>query len=119
MTASSIRFPLNVDAIAARAEAAPSGCWEAFPDSLWIPWSDAADDEHDGEWWRSGRWLAIRDEGWHAGSENPGPELLTFLAGARDDVLALTAEVRRQRAELERLRAALAAGQGQSLERAA
>jgi len=120
VTDSIIRFPLNVDAIAARAEAAPGGCWEAFPDTLWIPWSAGADDETDGHWSSSGRWLAVREHGWHTGSEDPPPELWAFLASARDDVLALAAEVRRQRAELERLRAAAAAtGQGQFLERAA
>jgi hypothetical protein len=118
MTGTVIWFPLDVDAIAARAEAAPGGCWEAWPDSLWIPWSADTDDEHEpGETRHSGRVLAVREFGWHTGSEDPGPELWEFLASARDDVLSLTAEIRRQRAELERLRAAPAAGQG--LERAA
>lgn len=96
-----LRFPLDVDAIAARAQAAPAGCWEAFPDTLWIPWHAPADDEHDpGEYWCSGRILGIREGGWHAGSEDPGPELWEFLAAARDDVLALAAEVRRLRTAL-------------------
>jgi hypothetical protein len=98
MTDNIIRFPLNVDAIAARAEAAPGGCWEAFPDTLWIPWSADADDESDGHWSCSGRWLAVREGGWHTGSEDPPPELWAFLAAARDDVLSLAAEVRRLRA---------------------
>ena len=101
MTASIIRFPLDVDTIAARAEAAPGGCWEAWPDSLWIPWSADTDDEHEpGEYWRSGRVLAVREFGWHTGSEDPGPELWEFLASARDDVLSLAGEVRRLRADL-------------------
>jgi hypothetical protein len=100
MTDSIIRFPLNVDAIAARAEAAPGGCWEAFPDTLWIPWSAGADDGTDGHWSSSGRWLAVREHGWHTGSEDPPPELWAFLAAARDDVLSLAAEVRRLRAAL-------------------
>jgi len=93
-----IRFPLDVDAIAARAEAAPAGRWEAFPDTLWIPWSTDTDDETDGHWSCSGRWLAVREGGWHTGSEDPPPELWAFLAAARDDVLSLAAEVRRLRA---------------------
>jgi hypothetical protein len=97
MTGRIIRFPLDVDAIAARAEAAPGGGWEAFPDTLWIPWSASTDDEPDGQFW-SGRWLAVREGGWHTGSEDPPPELWAFLAAARDDVLSLAAEVRRLRA---------------------
>lgn len=101
MTARLIVFPLDVDAIAARAEAAPSGQWEAFPDTLWIPWSADTDDDHDpGDYWRSGRVLAVREFGWHTGSPDPGPELWEFLARARDDVLSLAAEVRRLRAAL-------------------
>jgi hypothetical protein len=94
-----IGFPLDVDAIAARAEAAPGGKWEAFTDALWIPWSASTDDETDGHWCSSGRWLAVREGGWHAGSEDPPPELWAFLAAARGDVLALAAEVRRLRAQ--------------------
>jgi hypothetical protein len=94
-------FPLDVDAIAARAEAAPAGNWEAFPDALWIPWHAAADDDYDpASHWCSGRVLAVREGGWHAGSEDPGPELWAFLESARDDVLSLAAEVRRLRAAL-------------------
>lgn len=105
MTARIIAFPLDVDAIAARAEAAPAGNWEAFPDTVWIPWSADGDDEHDGEYWRSGRVLGIREFGWHTGSEDPAGELWEFLATARDDVLSLAAEVRRLRAELADARA--------------
>ena len=94
------RFPLDVNAIAARAEAAPGGCWEAFPDSLWIPWRASGDDDADGDWSCSGRWLAVREGGWHASSEDPPPELWTFLAAARDDVLSLAAEVCRLSAAL-------------------
>jgi hypothetical protein len=95
-----LSFPLDVDAIARRAEAAPAGCWEAFPDSLWIPWHADGDDETDGHWSSSGRWIALQEHGWHTGSEDPGSELWAFLAAARDDVLTLAAEVRRLRAEL-------------------
>lgn len=91
---------IDVDAITARAEAAPGGGWEAFPDKLWIPWSAGTDDETDGEWWCSGRWIAVQEHGWHTGSDNPPPGLWTFLACARGDVLALAAEVRRLRAAL-------------------
>jgi hypothetical protein len=100
MADSVLLFPLNVDAIADRAEAAPGGRWEAFADSLWISWHAGTDDEHAGEWWRSGRWVAVWEEGWHTGSEDPGPELWEFLVAARDDVLSLVAEVRRLRAAL-------------------
>ena len=95
-----IRFPLDVDAIAARAEAAPGGRWEACPDTLWIPWSATDDDDTTGEPWCSGRWVAVQEHGWHAGSDDPGPELWTFLAAAREDVLSLAAEVRRLRTAL-------------------
>jgi hypothetical protein len=100
MTARIIFFPLDVDAIAARAEAAPGGNWEAFTDSLWLPWHAGTDDETDGHWSTSGRWLTVREGIWHAGSEDPPPELWAFLAAARDDVLTLAAEVRRLRAAL-------------------
>jgi hypothetical protein len=104
MTDRIIRFPLDVDAIAARAEAAPGGPWAAFTDSLWIPWTADTDDEYEpGDWCGSGRWLAVREMGWHTGSEDPPPELWEFLAAARDDVLALAAEVRRLRGERDRL----------------
>jgi hypothetical protein len=98
---------LDVDAIAARAEAAPGGQWEAFTDSLRIPWSvpydpdDVAhtDDADPGAYpWLSGRWLAVREGHWHTGSPDPGPELWEFLAAARGDVLELVAEIRRLRA---------------------
>jgi hypothetical protein len=91
--------PLDVDAIAARAQAAPGGSWEAGVDMLWIPWSAAGDDETDGHWSCSGRWIAVREGYWHTGSPDPGPELWAFLATARGDVLALAGEVRRLRAE--------------------
>jgi hypothetical protein len=105
------RFPIDVDAIAARAEAAPGGCWVAFPDSLWIPWAATTDDESYGTW-DAGRYLAIPENEWHTGSDNPPPDLWAFLATARDDVLSLAAEVRR-------LRAALATARAQAPERAA
>jgi hypothetical protein len=93
-------LPLNVDAIAARAEAAPGGCWEAFTDRLWIPFHADGDSEYEpGDWCESGRWIGIREQPWHTGSEDPSPELWAFLAAARDDVLALAAEVRRLRGQ--------------------
>jgi hypothetical protein len=98
------RIPLNIDAIAGRALAAPGGQWEAFTDMLWIPWFAGTDDEFTdddtGSRFNCGRWLAVREGGWHTGSEDPPPGLWAFLATARDDVLALTAEVRRLRAAL-------------------
>jgi hypothetical protein len=90
---------LDVDAIAARAQAAPGGSWETGPDMLWIPWSADGDDETDGHWSCSGRWIGVREGYWHTGSPDPGPELWAFLAAARSDVLALAGEVRRLRAE--------------------
>jgi len=99
-------FPLDVEAIAARAQAAPAGEWMACPDMLWIPYSGAADDETDGHWSCSGRWIAIQEGIWHNGSPGPGAELWEFLAAARDDVLSLAAEVRRLRGELCEARAA-------------
>jgi hypothetical protein len=111
-----IRVPVDVDAITIRAQAAPGGQWAAFPDSLWLPFSTDADDEQFGTW-DHGRYITITDNAWHSGSADPGPEFWEFLASARDDILALAAEVRRQRAEVQRLHAVLAAAQ--SLGRAA
>lgn len=91
------RIPPDVDAIAARAGAAPGGHWEASADSLWIPWFASTDDEPGGMWC-SGRWLAVQEGGWHTGSDDPPPALWEFLAAARDDVLSLVEEVRRLRA---------------------
>jgi hypothetical protein len=102
-----VRVPLDVEAIAARAEAAPGGYWVAFSDSVWIPWE--ADDDLDPEAaWDHGRYVAIQDDGWH-GTAEPPEQLWAFLANARDDVLSLAAEVRR-------LNAALAATPAQALE---
>lgn len=99
------RFPLDLDTITARAEAAPAGPWAAGPDSLWIPWTADGDDEYEpGDWCGSGRWVGVREMGWHTGSEDPPPELWEFLAHSRDDVLALAAEVRRLRAARGRAR---------------
>ena len=104
MTDRILRVPLDVDAIAARAEAAPGGQWDSTSDLLWIPFHDLDhDDEFEpGDMCGSGRWIGIQEQWWHAGtgSEDPGAELWTFLAAARDDVLALAAEVRRLRAQL-------------------
>jgi len=91
--------PPDVEAIAARALAAPGGTWEAFTDHLHIPWSASTDDEPSGTW-DAGRYLAVQEHYWHTGSEDPPPELWAFLAAARTDVLALVAEVRRLRAAL-------------------
>jgi hypothetical protein len=93
-----VRVPLDVDAITARAEAAPGGPWLAFSDSLWIPWhadTDAAPRSP----WDHGRYIAVRDGDWHGDEDSPA-ELWTFLADARDDVLSLAAEVRRLRTAL-------------------
>jgi hypothetical protein len=103
MTDRIIRFPLDIDAIAARAQAAPGGRWEAFTDRLWIDWRHPGDDEYEpGDWCESGRWIGIHEQPWHTGtgSDNPPPELWDFLAAARADVLALAAEVQRLRARL-------------------
>jgi hypothetical protein len=89
----------DVDAIAARAEAAPGGGWVAFTDQLWIPWS-APDDDPPAGAWDTGRYLRVEKGDWHAGSDDPPPALWEFLASARADVLTLTAEVRRLRAAL-------------------
>jgi hypothetical protein len=91
-----LRVPLDVDAIAARAEAAPGGYWVVVGDSVFIPWG-ADDDAPQASAWDHGRYLAVQDNGWH-GTEEPPAELWAFLAAARDDVLSLAAEVRRQRA---------------------
>ena len=89
--------PLDVDAITARAEAAPGGYWLAFPDSMWIPW-DADDDTPPVSPWDHGRYIAIQENHWHGDAAEPPEELWAFLAAARDDVLSLAAEVRRLRA---------------------
>lgn len=101
------RAPIDLDAITARAEAAPAGHWEAGTDCLQVPWCVPYDpddfahtDDDTGDPWRRGRWLAVREGDWHTGSPDPGPELWGFLAAARGDVLALAAEVRRLRAAL-------------------
>lgn len=94
------RTPLDVDAITARAEAAPGGEWVALTDSLWLrEWTTAADDQPYGEY-GTGRYITVTEHDWHTGSADPGPELWAFLAHARPDVLALGAEVRRLRAAL-------------------
>lgn len=92
----------DIDAIAARAAAAPAGHWVAGVDCLQVPWRVPHDpdnwtrtDDDTGDPLRSGRWLAVQEGYWHAGSPDPGPELWEFLARARDDVLELVAEVRR------------------------
>lgn len=94
-----IRIPIDVEAIAGRAEAAPAGAWAAFPDGLWIPWTADGDDEPGCDTWTYGRWITVQGQSWHTGSPDPGPELWAFLAAARDDVLQLAAEIRRLRAQ--------------------
>lgn len=88
----------RVDEIEARAAAAPGGCWIPFADKLRIPWS-AHDDEEPVSAWCSGRYLVIEENDWHGAGEPP-ESLWQFLAHAREDVLALAAEVRRLRAGL-------------------
>jgi hypothetical protein len=91
--------PLDVEAIAARAAAAPGGGWIPFPDSVWIPW-DTDDDTPPVSPWDHGRYIAIQENDWH-GTGEPPAELWAFLASARDDVLTLAAEVRRLNAALD------------------
>lgn len=92
------RIPIDVEAIAGRAEAAPGGAWAAFPDGIWIPWTADGDDEPGTDTWTYGRWVTVQGQSWHTGSPDPGTELWDFLAAARDDVLQLAAEIRRLRA---------------------
>ena len=87
----------GIEAITARAAAAPGGYWADLGDCIWIPWS-ATDDAESASVWDHGRYIAVQDNPWH-GTEPPG-ELWRFLAAARDDVLTLAAEVRRLRAAL-------------------
>jgi len=89
---------LDVDAIAARAAATPGGYWVAFTDSMWIPWHAHDDDERTGPW-DTGRYISVQDGDWH-GTGQPPAALWQFLAAARDDVLALVAEVGRLRSAL-------------------
>ncbi len=86
----------DVEAIAARAAAAPDGYWVAMPDGIWIPWA-APDDTDPASAWDHGRYIGICDGDWH-GTTEPPAALWAFLAAARDDVLTLAAEVRRLRA---------------------
>jgi hypothetical protein len=95
-----VRVPLDLEGIAGRAEAAPGGEWDSFPDGIWIPWTACGDDEPRGPM-TYGRWITVQEQDWHIGSEHPPTELWQFLARSRDDVLALVAEVRRLRAARE------------------
>ena len=88
----------EVDAIAARAAAAPGGYWADLGGCIWIPWS-ALDDAEPLSTWDHGRYIAVQDNPWQGSTEPPG-ELWEFLAAARDDVLTLAAEVRRLRTAL-------------------
>jgi hypothetical protein len=93
--------PLDIDTIETRALAVPDGNYEVFPDSVWIPWSDVdRDDEHDGQWWDSGRYIKIDSQPWHAYGSSDPDEIWPFIAQARPDILALVREVRRLRGEL-------------------
>jgi hypothetical protein len=89
---------LDVDAITARAAAAPGGYWVAFSNGIWIPWH-APDDAEPASGWDHGRYIGIEDGDWH-GTSQPPDTLWEFLAAARDDVLALAAEVGRLRSAL-------------------
>jgi hypothetical protein len=71
--------------------------------------ADGDEEFEPGDWCESGRWIGIQEQPWHTGSEDPPPELWAFLAAARDDVLALAAEVRRLRARLDGTRQEAAA----------
>lgn len=98
-----LHTPPDVDAIAARALAAPGGRWDTSTNGMWIEWIHPNDDEYEpGDVCGSGRWIGIEEQAWHTGtgSEDPGSELWEFLANSRGDVLALVEEVRRLRAEL-------------------
>lgn len=98
---------LDLDAIEARALAAPGGTWDDATDGLWIAWHDPADDEFEpGDQCGSGRWIGIQEQSWHCGtgSEDPPAELWKFLASSRGDVLTLAREVRRLRKDLEEAR---------------
>lgn len=87
---------LDVDAIAARAEAAPGGTWTVFTDKVQIPWSGPDDEPPCGPWdW--GRYLTTMQGEWHGRPDDLPPGLWEFLGSARADVLALAAEVRRLR----------------------
>lgn len=99
---------IDVTAIEARALAAPACRYEAFTDKLWLDFRAPGDDDTDGHWSNSGRWVVTDDRIWHRGAEDLPPAFWAFLASARDDVLALTAEVRARDAEVRWLRSALA-----------
>ena len=86
----------GVDAIAARAAAAPGGYWADLGDSH-LGSVVRLDDADPCTAWDHGRYIAVQDNPWHGSTEPPG-ELWEFLAAARDDVLTLAAEVRRLRA---------------------
>ena len=79
--------PVDVDAIEARALAAPGGTWEAYPDMARIPWTAPDDDAPDG------RYLVMMRGDWHSPEDAPGG-VWEFLAAARADVLALVALTR-------------------------
>lgn len=93
---------MDIDAMEARALAAPAE-YRVFNDSIWIPWSDVDhDDENFGQFWDSGRWVKIDPSPWHEGTGSEDPDEIWPLWGnARGDILALVAEVRRLRGELD------------------
>lgn len=90
---------LNLDEIKARAEAATSGEWMYFPGEF-----NTESDNGD----HHGSVKSLADDWWIAAIDNVLDERETqangvFIASAREDVLALVAEVERLRAELARL----------------
>lgn len=95
--------PLDVDAIAARAQAAPGGYWltGTADGGMWIPWS-APDDREPAYGWDHGRFISeIPGEDWYGPSGGHVPAAMwEFITHAREDVLALAAEVRQLRAQL-------------------
>lgn len=111
---------IALDEVEARAAAAPDVYWHP-PGSqcrFEIPWvisEDELDSRHGWDHW--GRYLVLKDGDWD-GSAEPLAALWAFLGRARDDVLILSREIRRLRAELGTAREAayyssrLAAGRG-------
>lgn len=85
--------PLDVDAITARAEAAPGGLWQHADGKVSIAPDPAMPEE---------AWYLSADDCSWAGARDMPAELAGFLTTARSDVLALAAEVRRLRTELAR-----------------
>lgn len=90
---------MNLDEIKQRAEKATPGPWVYFPGEF-----NTANDTGD----HHGSVKSLADDWWIAAIDNVLDERETqangvFIASAREDVLALVAEVERLRAELARL----------------